>query len=184
MTISVPRWLMLLAVALIAVLGTVDKAPAADLKIGTVDVQKILDESSAGQEAHKALEAKRDSLRASLETEQGTLEKLKDEIEKQKSVWSEEARLEKERAFQKRLAEFKMKNDDAAFELETLRKKLVEPMFTELRADVAKVAKAQGFHLIFDIRGGLLFADDSFDVSTQVRKALDERMKQSGGSKK
>ena len=60
----------------------------------------------------------------------------------------------------------------------------MEPILKDLHEVIAEIGKKKGYKLILEntmkglrTRTGLLFAEDSLDISEEVRVALDARMK-------
>ena len=130
-------------------------------KIATVNIQEVLLGSTAGQEVKKMLEAKVDALRA--------------EIEKKSSVWSPEVKDEKERDYQKRVREVQLKTEDAQFELQQMEKQLMSPILNELQQVIKELGEKNGYTLIMDSRAGLLYVNESLDISDIVQQELDKR---------
>lgn len=151
---------------------------AADLKIGTISIQDVIDKSQAGQEARKVLEAKQSELQPKFQAEQDSLKEQAKEIEKKSSVWSEDVRGAKEREYQKNMREYQLKVEDAQYEMKQLEKKVLDPIFKELQVVINEIGKEKGLSMIFEKAksGGLIYADDSLDISQDVVKAVDAKM--------
>ncbi|MBU4034468.1 MAG: OmpH family outer membrane protein, partial [Proteobacteria bacterium] len=97
---------------------------------------------------------------------------------------SDEVRAEKEREYQKRLRDYGLKTEDAKLEMQQLEKKHMEPILKQLHDIIADVGKKNGYSIILENtmkglrnRTGLLYADDTLDISDQVQKELDTRLK-------
>jgi len=174
---------MIAAVILLGAAGFTDKAAAEKtIKIATISIQDILAESAAGQEAKTVMEAKVLEYQDKFQAEQNELDEIRKEIEKKSSVWSEEVRQEKEREYQKKLRELQLKSEDAQFELQKLEKKIMAPILKDLHEVIAVVGKQQGYTMILEntrkgleSRSGLLYADETLDISALVRKELEAR---------
>lgn len=158
------------------------KAMAGENKIGTISVKDVLSQSKVGQQAQKDLENKVQEFQDKFAPEQKELEDLASEIEKKRSVWSQDVLAEKERKYQKLMREYKLKADDAQYELKQLEKKVMEPILKNLHEIIAEYGKQENFTLIFlkdgeglSSRIGLLYASDEIDISEAVLKLLDER---------
>lgn len=147
-------------------------------KIGTISVQKIIDASKIGQEARKVLEAKKSELQPKFQGEQEALQEQAKEIEKKSSLWSEDVLASKEREYQKKMREYQLKVEDAQFEMKQLEKKVLDPIFKELQIVINEVGKKDGLIMVFEKSrsNGLLYADESLDISERVVKDLDARM--------
>jgi outer membrane protein len=164
------------------------------IKIGTLNLPEVLTKSTAGQEAKKILENKVLEFQTKIQQEQEKQDQLRRELENKGSMWSEEVRQEKERDLQKKGQELKLMSEDAQFELQKLEKKLMEPILSELHEVIAEIGSQKNFTLIFEnskkgleSRSGLLYSDESLDISDLVRDALEKRLaakKVEGKSKK
>ena len=153
------------------------------VKIGTMSLPEILSKSTAGQEARRQLEDKVVEFQTKIQQEQENQDTLRSEIEKKSSIWSEEVRQEKERDLLKMGQELKLMSEDAQFELQKLEKKIMAPILKELHEVIAEVGKQQGLTLIFEntnkgleSRSGLLYSDETLDISVMVREALEKRL--------
>ena len=153
-------------------------------KIATISIQKILGTSKAALEAQKILQAEVDKYQAKFKADEDALTSMKNDIEKKGSAWSEEVRAEKEREYQKKLRDYGVKTEDAKLEMQQLEKRHMEPILKQLHNIIAEFGKKNGYALILENtmkglsnRTGLLYADDTFDVSDQIQKELDSRLK-------
>lgn len=159
-------------------------AKAADIKIATISLQKIVKSSTAGMAAQKILEEKASELKGKLEQEGQDLEAMKQEIEKKSSVWSSEIRSEKELDYQKKLRSFQIKQEDAQYELKQLEAKVMGPILQDLHEAIRAVGQENGYTIILEnsrkgiqSQIGLMYADESLDISDLVLKELDKRSK-------
>ena len=171
------------AVVMISVFSQQYAGAAENIKIATVSIQDVLVKSTAGQEAKKVMEAEVAKYREKIQKDEEGLNTLRQEIEKKGSVWSAEVRAEKEREYQKIAREVQTKSEDAQFALQQLEKKVMEPILKELHEVFAEVGKKEGYALILEksrvgleSRVGLLYADDTLDISDKVREALEKRL--------
>src|SRR3990170_3483489 len=95
--------IMLAFVLAIALSGT---AMAAEVKLGYVNLQRALNECSAGKEAVIELEAETKKRQEQVDIKQEELKKLNEEIEKKRAVWSEDMRDQKQKELQAKMQEF------------------------------------------------------------------------------
>ena len=146
-------------------------------QIVTVNIQDVLLGSEAGQEVKKVLEGKVGEFQEKFQNEQGEVDALRTEIEKKSTVWSQEVKEEKERDYQKRVREMQLKSEDAQFELQQLEKEVMSPVLNELQKVIKEVGEKNGYAMIIDSRAGLLYVDESLDISEIVQKELDARQK-------
>jgi outer membrane protein len=143
--------------------------------IVTVNIQEVLLGSASGQVVKGVLENKVAEYQKKFQQDQAEVEALQAEIEKKSSVWSDDVKEEKERAYQKRVRELQQKSEDAQYELQQLEKESMEPVLKELQQVIKDLGEKNGYAMILDSRAGLLYVDDSLDISEQVTKELDAR---------
>jgi outer membrane protein len=170
---------ILAALLLVGVNGVSQNAAAEEndkIQIVTVNIQNVLLSSDAGQGVRKTLESKVLEFQDKLQKDQEEIQTLQAEIEKKSSVWSQQIREEKERDYQKKVREMQLKQEDAQFEVQQLEKQEMEPILKELQQVIADLGKKNGYALIMDSRAGLLYADESLDITEIVRKELDAKM--------
>ncbi len=151
-------------------------AMAAELKLGVMNVQKIIVGCKAGKAAKERFDVKMKDLQASFTGEEADLKKLQAEIKKKSSAWSEEKKAEKVREFQKSGRELQAKTEDARFEMKQLQDKELEPILKSLEKVVEKYGKDQGYTMILDSKSGVIFYDKTTEVSDSIMKLLDKAM--------
>jgi len=166
-----------MAVTMLAVISfAAGSVGAAATKVGFINMQKVLANSDAGKAAQKAMEKKMKELKASFKKEEDALLALKKEIEKKSSAWSEEKKQEKAIEFQKKRRDLGMKQEDANLELKRLREKHIGPILKKLEVVIQEVAKKEGYTMIFP-RSAIVYAADSVDLTSEIIKALNAKMK-------
>lgn len=176
--------LFICAVSMVFMVGSTGDLFAGEIKIATISLQDVLAQSRGGQDAQKVLEAEVQKFQNKFKNDQDDLEALRLEIEKKGSVWSDEIRAEKERSYQKKMREFKLKTEDAQFEIKQLEKKEMEPILKVLHEVINEIGKTKHYTVILEntrkglrSRIGLLYAADEIDISDDVRDMLDKKFK-------
>jgi outer membrane protein len=145
---------------------------SADVKIGIMNVQRIIIECEAGKAAKSRFDVKMKELQSTFKAEEDALKEMQDEIKKKSSAWSEEKKAEKVRDFQKSGRELQAKTEDARFEMKTLQDKELEPILQALEKVVDKFGKENGYTTIMDSKNGVIYFDDKIDISDTIIKKL------------
>lgn len=164
------------AAALLAYSGLTSELQAADLKIGVVNMQKVLTSSSAGKKAQSIIEQKMKSYDSTFKKDKDSLITMREEIEKKSSAWSDTVKQQKFSDFQKKSAELGTKEREANQELRKLQERHVQPVLQKLEDVIQNVAKSGQYDLILP-SNTILFASGQHDITDQVTKALDAAMK-------
>lgn len=147
---------------------------AADpVKFGSMDMQKALNESEAGKKAKSDLEALIKSKESIINEKSKVGEKLRDELEKQSSVLSAEARKSKENELEKLLREYQRAVQDSQAEVKKKEGELTEKIIKELREIVEKIGEEEGYTLIIE-RGLVLYSNKGIDLTDTVIKKYNE----------
>jgi len=151
-------------------------AQAAELKIGYVDLQKALNMSAAGKAAKDKIGQKVKEYEGTFQGKQKELKTLKDELEKQAMLLSEDARSTKEREYQQKLKDFQRMTKDAEDELKQQDADFTRGILEELLKVVKDLGKSEGYTVIFEpSESSLLFADESIDLTDKVIQAYDSK---------
>jgi len=150
-------------------------ALAENLKIGVIDLQKVVRSSKAGQEAMAQLQAKFEKLKKQLEAKQKEIAAFKAELEKKAPLLSEEARAEKQREYQKMIREFRAQQEDAQFEMKEAEKKALQPIFKDLEKVIKEMAQKEGYDLIIEKNmPGVYWVSPEVEITQHVIELYDQ----------
>ena len=149
---------------------------AAEMKIGVMNVQKVIVQCEAGKAGKVRFEEKMKELQGKFKPEETALATLKQEIEKKSSAWSEETKAAKMRDYQVKARELQAKSEDARFELKQLQDKELEPILKALEGVVVKYGQENGYTAILDSKNGVIYSNPSIDISDVIVKQLNKSM--------
>ena len=147
------------------------------LKIGIMNVQKVLVQSEPGLKAKEVFEKKKNELEAGFETEQQLLQEMQQDIEKKSSVWTKEKRDEEILEFNRMRRDLQTKTEDARMEMKRLQDKELEPIIKELEKVVDTFGEKNGYSMILDSKNGVIFYNTALDVSDALIEELNKAMK-------
>ncbi len=157
---------------------TISAAEGSDgLKIGIMNVQKVLVQSESGLKAKEVFEKKKNELEAGFETEQQQLQEMQQDIEKKSSVWTKEKRDEQILEFNRMRRDLQTKTEDARMEMKMLQDKELEPIIKELEKVVDAFGAKNGYSMILDSKNGVIFYNTALDVSDALIEELNKAMK-------
>lgn len=159
-------------------LATVNSAIGEEIKIGVMNVQKVLTSSVAGKVAKEKFDAKMNELQAKFKVEEEELVAMQKDIEKKSSAWSEETKQEKVLEFQKKRRELQQKTEDARFELKGLQDKELAPILKALEKVVDTYGSVNNYTVILDAKNHVIYFNKSIDISDKLIVELDAAMAQ------
>ena len=157
--------------------------PASSLRIGLIDVQRVLARSAAGASAREQLEREKASMQKEMDGKRQELEKLRDELEKKGPLMTADARREKQDLFERKRRDAARLADDFQKELEKKEQTLLQRVLQDLSGVIERVGKERGYYLIIERRGGVvLHAAAEADLTDEIIRAYDQDI--GGKSKK
>ena len=170
------KYLLITAIIMGMLITSLAIAQAADpgFKFGYIDLQKVMALSSQGEVAKGKMQAKQEELRALLQTKQSEISVVKEEIERQGMMLSPEKRQEKESDYQKMVRDFKIFVSDSEKDMKALEGEFLKKMLKELEVVTEAFGKTGKYKLILEKRSGIIFADETLDVSDELIKAYDK----------
>lgn len=138
-------------------------------KIGLVDFQKIMINSSAGKLIQKKLQAKGDGFAKKLENMQQGIVQLEKKLKNDSMVLSSEKRDEKKREYRIKVNDFNQAKKELQYELQNLEKKEIKQMQKAVFEIVKKIGKNEGYLLIFERKtAGVMYNPDSIDITDKI----------------
>jgi outer membrane protein len=144
-----------------------------NMRLAYVDYQRILLEVEDAKAAKARLQKWIDENEQEISREQELLRKEKEQLDKQASVMSEEARSQKAADLQKRVLELGQKWERLRAEVGTRERQELDPIIRRIDKVVEEVADRGGFALVFDrSNSGLVYGRKKYDLSDEVIRAL------------
>jgi outer membrane protein len=157
-------------------------AHAADLKIGVIEPQKVLDGTRNGKKIKDSLQEYVKSRQKIIDLEEEELKKMEEDLVKQSAVLSADAKKEKEETFRKRMIEYQRKVGQLNQEVQNKKKEVLEEFNKGLEQIVKGIADKEKLSLVVekgDNGAGALvvYSHPSLDITDRVIKELDKGAK-------
>ncbi|MEE8448700.1 MAG: OmpH family outer membrane protein [Thermodesulfobacteriota bacterium] len=148
----------------------------AQMKFGVVDLQKALNLSTAGKKARESISKRAEEAKRVIKAKDSELRTLRAELEKQSLLLTEEARLEKAKAFESKRRDYERFFKDSREELALEERRLTNKILRELEKVVQKLGQEEGFTFIFErSQGGLIYAANSVDLTNRMIELYDAK---------
>ena len=165
-------------IAGIVLLGWVGSVRAADLRVAYVDIQKAVNDCSAGKEAKKAITKDLEKIQQIGAEKQKELQTMKDSFEKQTLMLTPEARAHKEKEYQTKVRDFQRWADDTKNEMDQKRMEMERTISVGLIKVIQKVGAEEGYTFILEKNESIvLYASKAMDITDRVIKAFDAQKK-------
>ena len=146
---------------------------AEGLRVAVIDVNKILNDSEAGQAAKKKMEARYEELKKTIDAKQEEARKIKEEIDKQKVMVGKEKLKEKEDALQAKLNELRQLTQEGEREMQARQGELTRDVLKSVEAKVDVVVKADKLDLVLEKSVGVVHYEESMDITQRVLNLVD-----------
>jgi outer membrane protein len=171
------KCLVILTAILIASVGS---SLAEEIKIGIIDVNKVLNETKEGTDAKNRMKIRYDELQERLSEKQGELKNMRDELEQQKIILGKDKIKEKEDELDKELGEFRKIVAESEKEMRDTESAYTQAILEKIKKTVDTLAKEKGFNLVVDRSGGVVYADEGLDITTEVLEILNKEYESAG----
>ena len=155
-------------------------AGAADIKVGFVDVSRVLDESPQAEEARQRIQAEFAPIDQEILGLQRELRALEERLVRDGAVMagSERQRLEREVLSRKRA--LRRNQEEFREDLNLRRNQELQKLQSQVVLAIRAMAKSEGYDLV--ISDGVLFASERVDMTGTVLKRLVGEHERQGGS--
>ncbi|MDR2421983.1 MAG: OmpH family outer membrane protein [Deltaproteobacteria bacterium] len=149
--------------------------PAEAQVIGVIDMQKAVDDSKAGKSAKNKLKAKHESLQKGLQAKETELEKKENDLKNQAAAMNQEALEKRRNDFLKDVQTYREQAQRASDEMQKALGDAMSPLYEKAKKAAANLASERGFTVILEAsEGGVIFAQSSVDLTSEITKALDK----------
>jgi outer membrane protein len=154
--------------------GCASSGAKLESKVGVINAQRLLNETSAGKRAKDILASFSKNRQALMESEERDLRRMEEDFARQASILSPTAKREREEQFRRRMQEYQQKAAELNREVQEKQKDVLEGFRDKVEAVVAKVAKGLGVQVVVDKSkgGATIYHEDGLDISNQVIEAF------------
>jgi len=159
-------------------------AAPSGVRMGYIDVQRVLTRSAAGVAAREALEKDRATMQKEMDGKRVELEKIRDELEKRGPLMTGDARREKEEQLERKRRDATRLADDFQRELSRKEQQLGSKVLQDLVGLIERYGKQKGFQIIVEKRGaGVIYGAVELDITDDIIRAYDQEAAVTKGKK-
>ncbi len=160
-------------VALVAVFAMCSLSYAG-VKIGVVNVQKIVFNCKRGKQAKAQWEKEFAQKKKEIEKKQKEIERLREELKKNAAVLSEKAKKKKEEELRRKTLELQFAKQEAMKYLQQRNMELVDAILKDVLKKIEEFGKKNGYTLIIDVSGKVVYRDKKVDLTDTMIKLMDQ----------
>jgi outer membrane protein len=176
------KFVLVFAVVFLSILFV--SSARAELKIGVVDLYRVLNESDEGKKAVSELQGMVESKQKSLEEKQKKITALKEEYDKKKSVLSEDARKTKEEEIERMGRDLQRTAADYQVEIQKKQNEITQSLLKEIKQIINEIAQKENYNLIIEKTEQLiLFNSPDVEITDKVISILNQKTSQTKGKK-
>ncbi len=165
-------WLAAAAVAAVTVFG--GAAFAEGIKVAVIDVNKILNESEAGKEAKKKMEARYEELKKKIDVKSEEAKKMKEELDKQKILLGEKKLKEREDALRAKVEELRQLTQESEKEMQNRQGEVTREILKTIEGRLDKFIAEQKFDLVLEKSAGVIHSNPSLDITAKVLELVNK----------
>ncbi len=172
-------WLAALAVAAAVAAGqpAAGQTPTGQsVKMGVIDVEKILTESASGKVVIATLEQFQKQKASELEAQKARYTELRGRFTEGRLSLAEDKLAEMQKQLEDLETELRRSTEDAQREFQKKQETAFGEVERKVMPIIAQVGEELGYTMIFNkFQSGLVYADDSLDITGEVIKRFDSQ---------
>jgi outer membrane protein len=158
---------------LVIMLGALTSAGSAQMKIGHINSEAVMQALPEAADAQKSLDVLVAQWETELQKMQAEWKRRFDEYDKRKLILTDQARADQERELREldqRIVDYRNKKFGQSGELFQKQNEVMKPLQSKMFKVLEDLAKEDGYDYIFDRSGEvlLLFASDKYDLTEKV----------------
>ena len=152
---------------------------AADLKVGIIDMQRIVEKSEPGQKAMEELKNELTEMKSKLDSKKAELEELNQAIQKQSVMLSQEAKSDKQLEFKRKIRDFQDLRKSYQKKAQSKEQELSGPIVQKLAEIIDSYGEKHNYSFIIDKRNsGLVYGDDALEITEEIMVELNKAWRQ------
>ena len=169
---------VMMAVAAVAAVAVPARAQeAVKLPVAVIDVNQLVQDSAAGKEAMLRLKKAQDAKVAERKKMTDDMDALQKQLDAQRSTLTDSKIADLQKQIEDKQIALRRFDDDTQQQLEELKQKELSGLEKQIMPIIQELGKEKKLLLIFNkYQSGLVYADDSIDITDEVLKRFNTRV--------
>lgn len=161
---------------LLVILLTFSLSTIAEVKVGLVNIQKVIVSIKEGQSVDKTLKKSFNSKQKTIKKMEDDIREMQEKLQKQNKVLSEAAKANKMAEIQKKVMEARQQMSQFQKEIQQQEAELKKPILEKLKPIIDDISKENKVALTFEISTSpVVYAENKIDLTDKVIKAYDKK---------
>lgn len=148
-----------------------------------VDTMKAMESVKAGAAAKAKLEKEFNDKKKMISNREEEIKKMTTEYQKKQLVMTNDKKAEEEQKINKKMMEYRELVQQSEAQMQKRQADLTQPIVENMKTIIADVAAKGKYDLVYDKNSGIFYANNSKDITDEVIKTYDEKIKSSEGKK-
>lgn len=149
-----------------------------ETKLGYIDMQKAIQETSSGKKAKKDLEEDFNKKKKEIEKKEADLKKMNEDFEKKALVLSDDIRQKKQQELQGEMMKYREMVGKSQMDIQKREVDLTKPIIESLRKIVDDIAQKENFTVILErSEQGVMWAKKDIDLTARVVAEYEKQTK-------
>lgn len=172
---GVMRKILVVIISVGFIFFIVSNSFAESLKVGYVDIQKALNQSTAGKSAMEKLKKDIEKETTILKEKEEDIKRIEDELNKQGLMMKDTERDRKSEEYRRKGRDLERYREDVKRDIMIKEREMTDKIVSEMVKVVQKIGQEEGFTIILERGNTVLFATDSIDITEKLIKRYDEQ---------
>lgn len=148
----------------------------AEVKIGLVNIQKIMVSTKEGKSVSKTLEKSFKAKQKQLDAEKKAIVSLQEKFKKQDAVLSDTAKMKKSQEIAKKMEMARRKAAQFEQDIRKQEAELKKPILEKLKPIIDQISKQEKVSMTFEVTASpVVYAASKIDLTDKVIKAYDKK---------
>lgn len=146
------------------------------LKMGYVDIQKVIFVSETGKQAINQVKIFQETRQKEITKAEAELNELEKALSKQLFSLTDDAKAEKDEEIRAKKLLLKRLLEDSEYELNKRKKEVLSQINSEIVILIQKLGKDEGYGLILEVTGSnIIYGDQAYDLTDKVISLYDKK---------
>ena len=164
-----------LKLGLVIAVGFLATRPAYCLSVGIVDVQKVLEQSSAGKRIREILQKEVQARQELITKKQTDLKGKKENFDKNALMLNPDKKLEKQGQLEQEFMEFQKFVQQSDSEMQRRQVELMQPVLEDIKGRVQEIGAKDKYDIVLEKNSGVLYTKSAENITDRVILMLEQK---------